>query len=55
MDPSFVLAVLAAGFGAGFVLTAVGAGSLVSFPILIGAGQPAGDESDVVADVRDER
>ena len=38
MDPSFVLAVLAAGFGAGFVLTAVGAGSLVSFPILVGAG-----------------
>ena len=38
MDLSFVLAVLAAGFGAGFVLTAVGAGSLVSFPILIGAG-----------------
>ena len=38
MDWSFVLAVLAAGFGAGFVLTAVGAGSLVSFPILIGAG-----------------
>ena len=34
MDLSFVLAVLAAGFGAGFVLTAVGAGSLVSFPIL---------------------
>ncbi|CAN5474224.1 sulfite exporter TauE/SafE family protein [soil metagenome] len=38
MDLSFVLAVLAAGFGAGFVLTAVGAGSLVSFPILVGAG-----------------
>ena len=33
-----MVAVLAAGFGAGFVLTAVGAGSLVSFPILIGAG-----------------
>jgi uncharacterized membrane protein YfcA len=38
MELSFVLAVLAAGFGAGFVLTAVGAGSLVSFPILVGAG-----------------
>jgi len=38
VDLSFVLAVLAAGFGAGFVLTAVGAGSLVSFPILIGVG-----------------
>jgi hypothetical protein len=38
VDLSFVLAVLAAGFGAGFVLTAVGAGSLVSFPILIGTG-----------------
>ncbi|QWZ07540.1 sulfite exporter TauE/SafE family protein [Nocardioides panacis] len=38
MDLPFVLAVLAAGFGAGFVLTAVGAGSLVSFPILVGAG-----------------
>ena len=33
-----MLAVLAAGFGAGFVLTAVGAGSLVSFPILVGVG-----------------
>ena len=38
MDSDFVLAVLAAGFGAGFVLTAVGAGSLVSFPLLVGAG-----------------
>lgn len=38
MDPSLVLAGLVAGFGAGFVLTAVGAGSLVSFPILVGAG-----------------
>ena len=38
MDATFVLAVLAAGFGAGLVLTAVGAGSLVSFPILVGAG-----------------
>ena len=34
MDPGAT----ASGFGAGFVLTAVGAGSLVSFPILIGAG-----------------
>jgi uncharacterized membrane protein YfcA len=33
-----VLAVLGAGFGAGVVLTAVGAGSLVSFPILLGTG-----------------
>ena len=33
-----VLAVLGAGFGAGFVLTAVGAGSLVSFPILVATG-----------------
>jgi uncharacterized protein len=33
-----VLAVLAAGFGAGFVVAAVGAGSLVSFPILLGVG-----------------
>jgi uncharacterized protein len=38
VDLSFVAAVLAAGFGAGFVLTAVGAGSLVSFPLLVGAG-----------------
>ncbi len=38
MDLSLVVASLAAGFGAGFVLTAVGAGSLVSFPILVGAG-----------------
>ena len=38
MDLGFVLAVLGAGFGAGFVMTAVGAGSLVSFPILIGVG-----------------
>jgi uncharacterized membrane protein YfcA len=33
-----VLAVLGAGFGAGFVVAAVGAGSLVSFPILLGVG-----------------
>jgi uncharacterized membrane protein YfcA len=38
VDLSLVVASLAAGFGAGFVLTAVGAGSLVSFPILVGAG-----------------
>jgi uncharacterized membrane protein YfcA len=37
---SQVLAVLGAGFGAGFVMTAVGAGSLVSFPILLGVGIP---------------
>ncbi len=29
---------LAAGLGAGFVMTAVGAGSLVSFPLLLGVG-----------------
>jgi len=38
VDWGFVLAVLAAGLGAGFVMTAVGAGSLVSFPILLGVG-----------------
>jgi len=38
MDWGFVAAVLAAGFGAGFVMTAVGAGSLVSFPLLIAVG-----------------
>jgi len=30
--------VLGAGFGAGFVVAAVGAGSLISFPILVGIG-----------------
>jgi uncharacterized protein len=35
-----VLAVLAAGFGAGVVLASVGAGSLVSFPILLALGVP---------------
>lgn len=40
MDWSQVLAVLGAGFGAGFVMTAVGAGSLVSFPILLAVGIP---------------
>jgi uncharacterized protein len=38
MDWSTVLAVLGAGFGAGVVMTAVGAGSLVSFPVLVGIG-----------------
>jgi len=38
MDWGQVLAVLGAGLGAGFVMTAVGAGSLVSFPILLGVG-----------------
>lgn len=38
MDWTTVLAVLGAGFGAGFVMSAVGAGSLVSFPILLGVG-----------------
>ena len=38
MDLGQLLAVLGAGFGAGFVMSAVGAGSLVSFPILIGVG-----------------
>jgi uncharacterized membrane protein YfcA len=32
------LAVLGAGLGAGVVITAIGAGSLVSFPILLGVG-----------------
>lgn len=41
-----MLAVLGAGFGAGIVITAVGAGSLVSFPILLGVGL-----SPVVANV----
>jgi len=40
VDWSEVFAVLGAGFGAGFVMTAVGAGSLVSFPILLGVGIP---------------
>ena len=38
MDPLEALAVLGAGLGAGVVITAVGAGSLVSFPILLGVG-----------------
>jgi uncharacterized protein len=40
MPPLDVLAVIAAGLGAGLVITAVGAGSLVSFPILLGVGLP---------------
>ena len=40
MGPDEVLAVLAAGFGAGVVLASVGAGSLVSFPILLALGVP---------------
>ena len=40
MDWDYVIAVLGAGLGAGFVMTAVGAGSLVSFPILLGVGIP---------------
>ncbi|MFY0407309.1 sulfite exporter TauE/SafE family protein [Solicola sp. PLA-1-18] len=35
-----VLAVLGAGLAAGIVITAVGAGSLISFPILLGVGLP---------------
>lgn len=38
MDLGVVLAVLGAGFGAGFFATAIGAGSLVSFPILLAIG-----------------
>jgi uncharacterized membrane protein YfcA len=40
VDPLDALAVVAAGLGAGLVITAVGAGSLVSFPILLGIGLP---------------
>lgn len=40
MDLFEVLAVLGAGLGAGTVIAAVGAGSLVSFPILLGVGLP---------------
>ena len=46
MDLFEVLAVIGAGLGAGLVVTAVGAGSLVSFPILLGVGL-----SPVVANV----
>jgi uncharacterized protein len=38
VDVAQVLAVLAAGLGAGVVVAAVGAGSLVSFPILLAVG-----------------
>lgn len=38
MDLTDVLVVLAAGLGAGLVIAAVGAGSLVSFPLLLGIG-----------------
>jgi uncharacterized membrane protein YfcA len=38
VDIGQILAVLGAGLGAGFVVAAVGAGSLVSFPILLGVG-----------------
>jgi uncharacterized membrane protein YfcA len=38
VGPGEVLAVLAAGFGAGVVLASVGAGSLVSFPVLLALG-----------------
>lgn len=40
MSPLDLLAVLGAGLGGGLVITAVGAGSLVSFPILLGVGLP---------------
>lgn len=38
MEPA--LAILGAGLGAGLVITAIGAGSLVSFPILLAVGLP---------------
>lgn len=38
MEATDVLTVLAAGLGAGIVIAAVGAGSLVSFPLLLGVG-----------------
>jgi uncharacterized protein len=38
VDWVYVVTVVAAGFGAGFVMAAVGAGSLVSFPMLLGVG-----------------
>lgn len=40
MDWAQTLAIIGAGFGAGVVITAIGAGSLVSFPILLGVGLP---------------
>jgi uncharacterized membrane protein YfcA len=38
VDWAYLLTVVAAGFGAGFVMAAAGAGSLVSFPLLLGVG-----------------
>ena len=38
MDPLDALAIVGAGLGAGVVVTAIGAGSLVSFPILLAVG-----------------
>lgn len=38
MTPGEILTVLAAGLGAGLVIAAVGAGSLVSFPLLLSVG-----------------
>lgn len=38
MELAEIILVLGAGLGAGLVITAVGAGSLVSFPILLGVG-----------------
>lgn len=40
MDPLTALAILAAGLGGGIVITAIGAGSLVTFPILLAVGLP---------------
>lgn len=40
MDPWTALAILAAGLGGGIVITAIGAGSLVTFPILLAVGLP---------------
>ena len=40
MDWIEVLAIIGAGLGAGIVVTAIGAGSLVSFPILLAVGVP---------------
>lgn len=39
-DPFDVAAILFAGLAAGFVITAIGAGSLISFPILLAVGLP---------------
>lgn len=38
MAPSEILYVLVAGLGAGLVIAAVGAGSLISYPLLLGVG-----------------